>query len=171
MKQKGDTGVITQWKKDSAEFRNKLNISPSFSPWTGRAAFIGLGIKHNIRNLDMIDIIACKKTVGQKRTDANMKSALQNVFVDLSQGLKRWPCTSDDGTTHCLTTSSELYSYARDSAVLPLELLFLHGHDPKKIRMPTGMKHSDIQALAGEGIALPCLAVMLWSLYLLKGFP
>ena len=39
------------------------------------------------------------------------------------------------------------------------------------VHVPESVKDDQLRCLAGEGMALPCLASIIWSLYLTKGFP
>ena len=68
-----------------------------------------------------------------------------------------------------MTTSSIYYSFGRDGLVLPFEMLMWHGHS-RLIKVPDSVKASDLKALAGEGMSVPCVGSVLWGGYLLKGF-
>jgi hypothetical protein len=106
----------------------------------------------------------------RNKSYANMMDVMQHVYVDTSQSHGRRCFTSDSGNTNCLTTSTQLYSFGRDSLVLAKELMFLQGHK-RDIVIPSGMSDAKLADLAGEGICLPCLASVLWALYLVKEFP
>lgn len=95
---------------------------------------------------------------------------LKHVFCDISQNPKFRSCTGNDGVTGCLTTSTLLYSYGKDRMVLPFELMLFQGHR-RGLKIPQDMKSSSLRSLAGEGMAVPCLGAIIWSLYLTKGLP
>ena len=98
------------------------------------------------------------------------QALLKNVFCDISQNPKFRSCTGPDGVTGCLTTSSSIYSYGKDRMVLPFELMLFQGHR-RGLKIPQKMKSSSLRSLAGEGMAVPCLGAIIWSLYLTKGLP
>jgi hypothetical protein len=105
-------------------------------------------------------------------TDPNvpLEMAMAGVILDISQSHERKTMTNQAGQAPCLTTSSTLYHFGRPGMVLPFEHLLFQGHR-RTVVIPSCMSQGDIRDLAGEGIALPCLGLILWSLYLTKGFP
>jgi hypothetical protein len=138
------------------------------------ADFKAAGVSATVRNLDLMDVCCaetaakCGKSLVSMSRQA-MKQMMHDVFIDLSQSGKRRVFTKAD-VTPALTTASCIYSFGRDSIVLPLELLLWHGHNVN-VSIPADMSPSSLKELAGEGMALPCLAAVLWSLYLTKQFP
>eukprot|EP00439_Symbiodinium_sp_Y106_P030818 s7503_g3.t1 len=96
--------------------------------------------------------------------------ALNDALVDFSQSHGRRPFSNTDGTAHCLTSSSQLYSFRLDRCLLPVEHLFLQGY-PVSVAVPEELNDRDVRSIAGEGIALPCLATLIWAVFLYKGFP
>ena len=140
------------------------------------------GISTTPRVKEIMDLVALdkfsdsgKSTKQQLRnhlasTFENKKQFLRNVFADTSQNpsFKAW--TNASGVTGCLSTSTCLYSYARDGPVLPFELMLLQGHR-RDFAIPAAMSSSRLRDLAGEGICLPCLGTIVWALYLTKGLP
>ena len=91
-----------------------------------------------------------------------IQQALGHVYVDISQNHGRRPFTNDAGITGTLTTSTLLYSYARDGMILPFELLLLHGHS-RTLQVPDSVKGTSLKSLAGEGMSLPCIGSVLWA--------
>ncbi|CAE8638766.1 unnamed protein product [Polarella glacialis] len=159
------------WLRETAAWREKLGISPQFSPWTSCGFFEGIGLRKTHRVRDLLDCIVAEKTANlQKKTPAAIRAAMSGMYADTSQSHSRRTFTNKTGITNCLTTSSELYSFDRDAIVLPVEHLLLHGHHKSTV-IPNGMSQADIKELAGEGMALPCLAVIIWSIFLTKQFP
>ena len=89
----------------------------------------------------------------------------QQLFTDTSQNpaRKAYTCKKTD-CMKCLTTSSCLYSHGRDRVVLALEHLLFQGHSLDVV-IPRDMRQSSLKSLAGEGIALPCLATLVYALH------
>ena len=99
-----------------------------------------------------------------------LDNALSDVYVDFSQNPVMEAYTRPStGLTGALATSTTLYSYGQDKVFLPPEYMYCQGW--KDIVIPDDMSGDELRHLAGEGMALPCLATMLWSVYLVKGFP
>ena len=160
------------WQKESAEFRQQHGAALDWKPWTGRPEFRGRGLPKLPRVLDVLDCLVIH-VLEQKKTNAatcNLQDLMQGMYVDVSQGFLRHFHTSTQGVNHALTTSSIVYSYDRDSVLTGRELLQLHGQ-PVSLNLPSELTESQISHLAGEGMALPCLAGLLWCLYLCKQFP
>ena len=138
-------------------------------PWTENRHNTFLGLRPTKRVLELINLaymLRLGTTQGVASLEQQEKEVLENMFVDISQNPCRKPwsgASGSSGTSPCLTTSAVLYSFDRDSLVLPLELLFFQGH-AKDIRLPQTMKQAAIRDLAGEGICLPCLATILAGL-------
>ena len=101
---------------------------------------------------------------------AAKKAILSNVYTDISQNPIRRNFTNARGITGTITTSTMLYSFHRDGIILPLELMMLQGHR-RDFSIPYNMTSMQLKELAGEGIFLPCLGVVLWAMYITKGFP
>ena len=139
-----------------------INISGELrqrSPWCGESTFRG-----SRRALSLIDAVVWQK-LGKSAvlmTFDEKKRALEHVYVDISQNHIRRPFTNDHRITGTLTTSTMLYSFGRDGFVLPLELLFLHGHS-RALKVPESVKRTNLKSLAGEGMALPCIGSVLWA--------
>ncbi len=138
------------------------------------------GMKHvgfdtlHPRETSLMDLAALSKLGGDavalvasaKRTGdwSAIISSMDGVFVDLSQNPCRQPWTNfSTNVSKCLTTGSSLYSFAKQRLVLPVELLYFQGH-PRTITLPDGMSNRSATALAGEGIALPCLGSLVYGL-------
>lgn len=94
---------------------------------------------------------------------AELEAALKGMFLDVSQSLHRKAYTQG-GVNRCLTTSSLLYSYEHDRIVTPLEMLYFQGY-PRTLKIPMSLSPSELKDLAGEGMTLPCLAMVMWSIW------
>ena len=90
--------------------------------------------------------------------------------MDVSQSVKRHKHSTPAGIVHTLTTSTRLYSFSLDRVLSGREMLSLHCQ-PKDLVIPDDIRDSALCDLAGEGMALPCLASVVWCLYLTKQFP
>ena len=126
--------------------------------------------------LEAIDLFVMQKCIDDGHDIDNMTVDLREVMagqcLDVSQAYSnnRHNHTNKHGTHRALTTSSVVYSYDRDSVLVGRELLMIHGHS-RTLSLPVDMPQSHIAQLAGEGMALPCLAAVVWCLYLCKRFP
>ena len=160
------------WKMESLTLRDKLKVSPSFSPWTGRPGFKGLGVSKTQRVLDLMDVVTAtvlSRDLARKPVEVTM----EGVILDISQSHARRTLTSRFGVAPCLTTSSLLYSFDHDIVLAPQEHMFLQGH-PKDISLPDDMGQRSVKwlrALAGEGMALPCLGLCIVALIITKPIP
>ena len=95
-----------------------------------------------------------------------MDEALRGTVVDISQSHARRPI-SNNGVARTLTTSSSLFSFTHGRLLTAYEHLLLQGY-PSTVEIPINVTESDIRSMAGEGIALPCLAIIVWSLHLVQ---
>ena len=152
------------------EWREKIGLPESVKPWSRDMK--GSGMSQTDRVKQLLDAVATEK-LGLGNLDLpwdQKKKLLKNVYCDVSQNPKYRPYTSKEGITGCLSTSTMLYSFARDGAVLPFELLLFQGHR-RDIKLPSSLSSNQTRDLAGEGMSLPCLGTVLWGVYLTKGFP
>lgn len=179
----GATNRFPQWKVQLAEWAESLgvNIQDIAGIWTKDMTGTGI-LPLSERATAISDLVATEKfltvcdfshrDLGTVKAlpFPTKKQMLKGVFCDISQNPKYRSCTSSEGFTGCLATSTMLYSYGKDRVVLPFELVLFQGHR-RGIRFPTNMKPSKIRDLAGEGMSLPCLGSIIWAAYLLKGLP
>lgn len=161
-----------RWVQQAVLWRDKLGVSPKYDPLKQLGVEIK-GIEMTDRIYTILTLSAAEqimKLPKSKRTQKSaMKAAIANTVVDVSQN----PCrqnSSEAGFANTLCTSTQLVHLGRASVVHPKELMWLQGH-PKTTTFPDDMKVSDIRKLAGEGMALPSLAMCIWAQFMLKGFP
>ena len=161
------------WKAQSSKWRGQLDVPPEFAPWTKTFSKKNCG-KMQKRALDLIDCTAMqvwkRAKVPLGAASDSRRDALKDTLLDMSQSHERRPFSNGEDIARCLTTGSWLYSYRLDRVLLPLEHLLLQGY-PVSTRIPEKMNDKDVRDLAGEAIALPCLAVVVWALYIHKSFP
>lgn len=170
-----DANMVPQWKVQATTMRSKWNVPMNFAPWTGATTFVGQGVPRSKRALELIDlgfIDACKRS--RTQIDATSAKAsgssgvLRDLVVDISQNPCRSPWSRPGGNAHTLCTSTQLYSYNLDRMLEADEYLLLQGY---KESVNTDQLSSDaVRSMAGEGIALPCLASVLYCIHASKGF-
>lgn len=158
-----------KWLAHDNKFRKHWRVRDDFKPWTSRAAFCGTGLQKTPRVLSILDAVAIEKSGGRKLSEAALRKCLQNSFVDVSQSLVRKTYTNKKGFTRTQTTSTLMYSFDSDSVVLGREMLLLQGQ-PRSLQIE-GYKDSVLRSLAGEGMAVPCIGLVIWALMLTKQFP
>lgn len=155
-----------------------MGVSADCKPWTTQPGFMGRGLRRTERALELIDLAAVQTLVSSsqpnpiqraQRDRAWMRKQLSGVLVDLSQNPVR-RCFTKNGKTPCLTTSSNLYCFKRDSLLLPEEYMMLQGHQ-RTISIPDAMTGKQVQELAGEGMSLPSLALIVWRMVLVNNLP
>lgn len=163
----GDEAHFPRWKEDSVNFRNRLGISPSFSPWTGRPGFKGAGLSLTPRVKDLIDCVVAARMKALDLSAKDIEPEMSRIFLDVSQSLQRNAYSYGDGDRKvhkCLTTSSSLYSFSSDRLITPVELLAFQGF-PKSIKIPHSISGNDLKTFVGESMSLPCLATVIWALF------
>ena len=162
-----ECGKEASWKVETAKLRDKLGVSPGYSPWTKRPSFVARGVSLTPRVKDLIDVVAAKR---MKSHLGPVESAVSGVALDISQSHSRPTFTSKYGVCPCLTTASMLYSYDDDSLLSAREHMYLQGH-PKSIQVPDALTARNLRQLAREGMALPCLGLCIAALVSLKPIP
>ena len=148
-----------------------------FRPWSTRRDLQLTGLSKTTRILNILDCVVISKLGGaaaasevlaNPRSELLLKAALEDVFVDVSQNPARRSFTGKGGVSKCLHTATSLYSFQRDGLVLPFELMLFQGHSLDS-RVPQEMKQKELHDLAGQGICLPCLGLIIVSLMLSTG--
>lgn len=98
----------------------------------------------------------------QTHSFTQLRRCLEHTYIDVSQNPIRRPFTNSEGITGTLTTSSQYFSYGRNNFVLPYEHLLWHGHS-RSLKIAPDVTGTQLKALAGEGMSLPCLGSVLWA--------
>jgi site-specific DNA-cytosine methylase len=157
-----------QWHQESATWRDAMDVSPSFRPWTSRATFRGDGISATPRVLDFLDCVVSSKLKSAPATRHDgVQQLMMDTYCDYTQSHGRKNYTNRQGCNHAFTTATEMYSFGHDRVVMPTEMLSMHGY-PADMAIPDNITPSELKAMAGNGIALPCLGTIMWSLYLVQ---
>ena len=156
-----------QWCVQRIDWMREMKIPETVaSPWCGQST---LSREATERVQSLVDCVVWAKLGLRSRSMSwsEKTEALKHSYVDTSQNHCRRPYTNTQGVTGTLTTSSHIYSFGRDSFILPKELLLWHGHS-RAINIPDHVKASQLKALAGEGMSLPCIGSVLWSALLVR---
>ena len=163
--------VIAEWQKQAALWRSELGISTTLNRWD-LLNQTPIGLRLTPRTREILNLVVAEKTQHLKvKSRKNMQKVLKGVVVDLSQNPCRRNFTGSTGIAHTLCTSSDLYHLGRGAQILPAEMLWMQGHNPKVTVLPDEIAPTTFQKLAGEGMPLPCLGLCIWAIYLTKGFP
>ena len=167
-----DPSPGTAWKKQVTEWRDKLEITPDFNPLGSLSSWKLCGLEKNARVTAILNLVACEKSKGVKRTVAKVKKATEKTIVDISQNPVRKAFTnSKTGIHHTLCSSTIQVHMGLRRIISPREMMYEQGHSPVKTAFPTSMPLTSLKKLAGQGMALPCVGSCLWSMFLTKGFP
>ena len=148
-----------------------MSVPPDFAPWTPKCSQTTQGLSKRCR--DLIDCTAthlCKRARVETASRTQQRQAMGDTLLDISQSHARRCFTNESCVARCLTTSSQLYSFKHDRLLEPLEHLLLQGY-PLSTEVPDSFTAQATRSLAGEGIALPCLATLVWAIYISRGFP
>ena len=169
-----------KWREQIEAWRNELGAVgtlASLRPWTGTAQRQYTGISQTDRVLNILDCVAIEKLGGAKMAATALNSpvaqqilmaAVEDVFVDVSQNPVRRAYTGSQGLSKCLHTATSLYSFQRDGVILPYELMQFQGHG-LDIEIPSSMRQKELKDLAGQGICLPCLGLVVTALLMTVG--
>lgn len=161
-----------QWEVQIANWRLELAVSEKFMPWD-YLKLQATGVKMTPRVKALLNTVVADrvKTVRVKGKKAFM-NCVKNTVVDLSQNpIRKAFSKLPYDTMPALTTSSLPLHIGRDALILPSEMLCLQGHNPESFRVPEGMSPAQLRRLAGEGMPLPCLGLIVMAILLTKGFP
>ena len=161
----------TSWVKQAQMWAEDLSVSAQTKAWTGRQDFIG----HGLPNLPRVHAVV-NLTAVQKVRDAGAplhclqdsqkhRLELKKTILDFSQNPNRKAHSKK--CLRCLCSSTQLFRYDQDRTLFASEYLRLQGWG-LDIAAPEGCK---IREMACQGMALPCLGTVVWSLFLLKGLP
>ena len=156
-----------------------MQAGPDLKPWSSLPVrYTGFEPTDRVRELLDLVVVAklgvniCRQILelGPEQAVAQLSASLSSMYVDISQNPSRRPYTNDDEISKRLTTSSRIYSFARQGLALPLELLYWQGHS-RSVRLPHDMPQNRIRDLAGEGICLPVLGSIITGLRMADAIP
>ena len=171
MWKEGKSDAASQWHSQIADWKADLGAKGKYlnlAPWSSLPGLRLTGISSTTRVKAILDLGGPSKTACLMADPAypeNIRQAMAGVYVDVSQNPCRRAFTNKCGDMKCQHTASIVYSFGRDSVVLPFEMLLLQGHNAN-IVLPECMSLSELQDLAGMGIFLPNLAAVMLGLWL-----
>ena len=126
------------------------------SGWCQRHASEIRGLSATDRCLDLVNIAF---EVAQKHACADDSSVSCGLFVDVSQSTDRAPWSQNG--LRALTTGCEVFAFSLKRTLHPVEHLSVMGFQPPI--KTDGLSVSQIRDLAGEGMAMPSIAMALIS--------
>ena len=189
-----ELSASTQWQEQIARWRDELEVSPTFN-LLDQHQLVVEGVSLNGRTRSILNLVAAEKYLKLASCDGGgaatqktrqpkararsrpttqlhkLQQALRHTVVDLSQNPARRKFSGSDHVAPTMCTSANLVHLGLMRAILPQEMLYMQGHNPCTTVFPQSMSGDQIRKLAGEGMALPCLALCIWSQFLVKGFP
>ena len=165
-------GLTEKWTEQSGQWRRDLGVLPDYFPYTKdmnwQKAGVGLSAPKRLRDLMELSVLQSAK---RARTSIHgVQPALSELLLDVSQSHKRRPMPGLEGPSRCLTTSSRLWCFAQKRLLCGAEHLLLQGLAPSELTIPDSLTEADLREISGEGIALPCLATIVWALGLALKF-
>ena len=151
------------------------NLHPHARPWSASGLFraSGLSVTDRVRDvLDNVTLLACSRKGFdvRKLTQEQIQESVRGYWVDVSQCIMRHAFAGDREPLPTFTTSTDLYSFSADRSLVGREMLCFHGHS-RELQIPPDVPRGTSKDLAGEGMTLPCLGCVLWSLFICKQFP
>ena len=102
----------------------------------------------------------------RRRRFPNAQLNLGDTLLDISQSHDR-RAFSKEGRARTLTTSSRLFAFSQNRLLTPLEHMIMQGYSEGLV-VPSTVSASAVRRMAGEGMALPCLATILLAILLLR---
>ncbi|CAE7552448.1 unnamed protein product, partial [Symbiodinium microadriaticum] len=154
---------------ESILWREAMKVQKTYCPWTNATFFKGNGLPRTDRVFDLLNcayVNRCRQSglaLSEVATNRR-RPEIRSLLVDISQSHGRKPLSSLQGDARCLTTSSLMYYMGEDRVLCAREHLLLQGYD-RCCEIPECMSNADVRRAAGEGIALPPLGLLLWTLF------
>jgi hypothetical protein len=166
----------SKWRAESAAWRNKLRISPDYSPWTSRQDVKLFLLPQTERVKDLVNVCAAECLVRHREEKVRQPNWsrwgwVTDVLADVSQSHSRKTFTNSLGVNPCMTTSSIFYSFGMDRALIPLDHLKMQGLPAQTMSFPIGITQANMRDLAGNMMFLPSLATVLTAVLLAVDFP
>ena len=167
----GRDDLLTQWRLSAERMRNdleaKLTGATHANPWTLAARCRGLGevSTHTREKLEIGFLLQCvKKQVllsDLTSSDAvrHRRDVAKGLFVDVSQGLSRYPWRS--GRVPTAVSQSKIYSYELDKRLTIGELWAGYG---RCVLPCDGVSHTLAADLLGNCMAAQPIATVLHAL-------
>lgn len=158
-----------KWKGQIVAWREALEIPRDWRPFDLLNMQIH-GCRMTPRVQAILNMVVASKLGGFYTKDRRtIRKAIQGTIVDISQNPIRRAFTPDHGVNHCLRTSAQLVHLGLERMILPAEMMMFQGHNSSKLKYPAGseaMSNRQARHLAGEGMFLPSLGLVVWCLLL-----
>ena len=171
------TRQAKQWQLQLAAWRKDIGAPVTGITW--RPQWDAACLPKTARVQEILDTYAFDRLKARTQRDvqsildmpmSEKRKILRHDYVDVSQNPRYIAKNHDDGQMSCICTGSNVYSFGRDRVLLPVELMYLQGHR-RGLEVPDNVRCSRLRQLAGEGMSLPSLGSIIWSMYLLHGLP
>ena len=148
------------------QLRREKGVAAEERPWTTLPELQWRGMHPLERVKAILDAVVCCSLTPEQLSLGlcEKRELLKHHYVDISQNPDRKAFTNAAGSNPCICTSTRMYSFYREGLLLPIELMYLQGHR-RGLRIPEDVRPSAVQALAGEGMSLPCLGTIFWALH------
>ena len=163
-----------QWCKQIVSWRDELGLSRKRKPFDMLNVSIrGLEMTPRIRAI--LNLVVATKIAGKHCvTKAAILAAISTTIVDVAQNPCRRAFTPKSGVNHTLCTSSRLVHLGLMRVLLPVESLLMQGHSLHNLKLPAvgqgALSNHQIRSLAGEGMFLPSLGMLVWALLVTGAF-
>ena len=161
-----------KWAQQLVLWREQLGVSKTFCPFDQLGIQIrGCNVTRRIRGI-LNCVVAARLKGEESRKKKHCLEKLKGVMVDVSQNPVRRAFTPAHGINHTLCTSSTLVDLEHGRSILPAEHFLFQGHNIEKLQFPRefsnggSISNKQYRQLAGEGMSLPCLGVVIMSLLL-----
>ena len=164
----------SQWCKQIISWRDELGLSRQRKPFDMlNVSICGLEMTPRIRAI--LNLVVASKIAGKHCvTKAAILVAISTTIVDVSQNPCRRAFTPKSGVNHTLCTSSRLVHLGLMRVLLPVEAMLMQGHNIHNLKFPGvgqgALSNHQIRCLAGEGMFLPSLGMLIWALLMTGAF-
>lgn len=167
------SGADDKWKFQVVEWKREIKGGAKMFTQFDDMKLEIKGLRMTERVRAILNMVVAAKTSPFLTAKAMSKQTKLNciarTIVDISQNPVRRCFTPAHGCNHTLCTSSVLVHLGMKRMVLPCEHFAFQGHGLSRVRFGD-LSNSKLRTLAGEGMCLPCLGVVLFSLHLLGYF-
>lgn len=154
-----------EWKEKSAAWCRNAGLTLGSKAWSSKSGKHLAGCP-SARARDCINVGYAFHT--KRATSTREAEAMaEDLLCDVSQNVDRKPWACKFGT---FTTSCEYYSYGLDRMIFEEEKFALLGFDVRKLNLH-GISAGSLRDVAGEAMAVPCVAMVIYSILLNVEFP
>eukprot|EP00435_Cladocopium_sp_Y103_P009938 s1246_g2.t1 len=144
-----------KWKLQAMELRNTLPLDRRrATPWSNKARLQGLPGTDRVKEMIDLAYLCTEASLKAAGLPSSPDQVTATLSVDVSQNAARkaW------GSLRTLCTSSSIYLYGQDRAMLPIEGLRLMGFGTRASRAG-GLSDGEVVDLVGNCMAVPSVAL------------